>query len=30
MDPVDVVHIYTGYVLYGRSLKVREGNGLLT
>jgi len=30
MDLVDVVYIYAGHVLYGCSLKVREGNGLLT
>jgi len=30
VDLVDVINIYTGYVLYGYSLKVREGNGLLT
>jgi len=30
MDPVDVIHIYIGYVLYGHSLKAREGNSLFT
>jgi len=30
MDPIDIVYIYIGHVLYGRSLKAREGNGLLT
>jgi len=30
MDPVDIVNIYIGHVLYGYSLKSREGNGLLT
>jgi len=30
MDPVNIVNIYTGYVLYSYSLKVKEGNSLLT
>jgi len=30
MDLVDIVHVYTGHILCGRSLKAREGNGLLT
>jgi len=30
MDLVDIVNVYIGYVLYGCSLKAREGNGLLT
>jgi len=30
MDLVDVINVYTGHVLYGRSLKARKGNGLLT
>jgi len=30
MDLVDIINIYTGYILYGYSLKVREGNSLLT
>jgi len=29
MDLVDIVNIYTGYILYSYSLKVREGNSLL-
>jgi len=29
MDPVNVVNIYIGYIFYGYSLKVGEGNGLL-
>jgi len=30
MDLVNVVNIYMGYILYSYSLKVGEGNGLLT
>jgi len=30
MDPVDIINVHTGYILYGYSLKAREGNGLLT
>jgi len=30
MDLVDIINIHTGYILYDRSLKVREGNGLFT
>jgi len=30
MDLVDIIHVYIGHVLYGHSLKAREGNGLLT
>jgi len=30
MDLVDIIHIHTGHILYGYSLKAREGNGLLT
>jgi hypothetical protein len=30
MDLVNVVNIYTGYIFYSYSLKVGEGNSLLT
>jgi len=30
MDSVDIVNIYIGHILYSYSLKVREGDGLLT
>jgi len=30
MDLVDVINVYTGYIIYSCSLKAREGNGLLT
>jgi len=30
MDLVDIVNVHMGYILYGYSLKAREGNGLLT
>jgi len=30
MDLVDVVNVYTGYVLCDYSLKAREGNSLFT
>jgi len=30
MDLVDIVNIHAGYILYGYSLKAREGNSLFT
>jgi len=29
MDPVDIVNVYAGHILYGYSLKAREENSLL-